>query len=121
MHWIESVNVELCRGPKVVRVIGHVKHGVMSNRPSDVRGIRRTVYEDGMLFIDAASNLGVPASAEDRCCASIGVDAGEVGRGEEEAPALIFDGLRGAQKERAGGLVKTARLSAEYQCAELKS
>ena len=74
-----------------------------------------------MALVDAAGDVGVAAGAEDGGRAGIGVDAGEVGRGQGEAAIRVVDGGGVVQEEGAFGLVEMALLSAENEGAELET
>ena len=82
----------------------------------------RAVYEDGMARVDATSDLGIPAGAEDGRGAGVGVDTGEVVRREREAAlAIILDGRGVVEEEGAVGPVESPRLAAEDQGYELEA
>ena len=74
-----------------------------------------------MAFVDAAGDVGVAAGAEDGGGAGIGVDAGEVGRGQGEAAIRVVDGGGVVQEEGAFGFVEMALLSAENEGAEFET
>ena len=61
-----------------------------------------------MALVDAAGDVGVAAGAEDGGGAGVGVDAGEVGRGQGEAAIRVVDGGGVVQEEGAFGFGETA-------------
>ena len=62
---------------------------MVPHRPSADLFTAGAVDEDGMVLVDAAGDVGVAAGAEDGGGAGVGVDAGEVGRGEREAAIRV--------------------------------
>ena len=74
-----------------------------------------------MALVDAAGDVGVAAGAEDGGGAGVGVDAGEVGRGQGEAAIRVVDGGGVVQEEGTFGFVETALLAAENEGAELET
>ena len=94
-------------------VVGHVKHVVIANRPGADLFFAGKVDQHWMALVDAAGDLGVAAGAEDGRGAGVGVDAGEVGRGQGEAAIRVVDGVCAVQEEGALGLGEAARFPAE--------
>ena len=74
-----------------------------------------------MVFVDAAGYVGVAAGAEDRGGAGVGIDAGEVGRGEREAAIRVVDGGGVMQEEGAFGFREAALLAAEDEGTEFEA
>ena len=75
----------------------------------------------GWRFVDAAGDVGVAAGAEDGGSAGVGVDAGEVERGQGEAAICVVDGGGVVQEKGAFGLIEMAFLSAENEGAKLET
>ena len=90
---IKSVSIKFLRSSKQVRVRSHVEHALLvPNRPCLALFPTRTIHQDWIALVDAAGDVSVAASAEDRRSASVGIDAGEVERGQGEAAICVVDG-----------------------------
>ena len=113
LNGVEAVGVELGRCTEEMRVVSHVEHTHVPHWPDADLLIAGPVDEDGMALVDAAGDVGVAAGAEDRGGAGVGVDAGEVGRGEREAAIRVVDGGGVVEKEGALGSGEAALLAAE--------
>ena len=82
--------------------------------------IAGAVDEDGMVFVDAAGDVGVAAGAEDGGGAGVGVDAGEVGGSKGEAAVRVVDSGGVVQEEGAFGFGEAALFAAEDEGAEFE-
>ena len=122
LHRIETVGFKLGSGAEemgVVEVMLNMPCMYRTGQALDSSPERST--KDRMALVDAAGDVGVAAGAEDGGGAGIGVDAGEVGRGQGEAAIRVVDGGGVVQEEGAFGFVEMALRSAEDEGAELET
>ena len=114
IHRVETVGVKLDSGPEEMGVGSHVEQPLhVPHLPYLFLPITGAIHQHRMAFVNPSRDFCVPARAEDRRGASIGVDAGEVGRGQGKAAIRVVDGSGVVQEEGAFGFVEMALLSAE--------
>ena len=80
----------------------------------------RPVHQNRVLLIDAARDLGIPPSAEDRSGAGVGIHPGQSPQRPVRSSGPILSGLNIVEKEGTSGFTEPSLLTAEYQGAELE-
>ena len=104
-----------------MRVGSHVEQPLhVPHLPYLFLPITRVIHQHRMALVDAAGDVGVAAGAEYGGGAGVGVDAGEVVRGQGEAALRVLDCSGVLQEEGAFGFVEMALRSAENEGAELE-
>ena len=118
---VEALGVKLRRRAEQVRVVGHIEHAHVPDRPGAALLMLCPVHQHRMPLVDAARDLRVPPRAEDGRGAGVGVDAGEVRSvSQREAAVGVADHASVGQEESALGLVELPPRTAKDEGAELE-
>src|SRR6185312_6916426 len=103
-----------------LRIVRHVEHRQVLDRPCPFQGATAPVHEDREPVVDAYGDLRVAAGAKHRGTAGVGVDGGKVIRRQAQQSIRIRKLGEVVKKERTAGRLEGSQRSGEYQSAEFE-